>query len=75
MENELRDALYRMSQKRKPSMSAMLATPRRDLQEALEQELAAFDQVIGLQQIADAAAFDPEKFLNELHKMDNEEKD
>jgi hypothetical protein len=72
MENELRDALYRMSQKRTPTL-VVKSNP--DLREALEQELAAFDQVIGLQQIADAAAFDPEKFLDELHKMDNEEKD
>lgn len=63
MENEMRAALQRMGQKR-------LLT-----NEALEQELAAFDQVIGLQQIADAAAFDPEKFLEEIHKMDHEEKD
>lgn len=69
MENELRDALYRMGQKKMP----VLATPRRDIQEALEQELAAFDQVIGLQQIADNAAFDPQKFLEELHRMEDEE--
>lgn len=35
---------------------------------ALEQELAAFDEVIGFQNIAEHMAFDPEKFLDECHK-------
>jgi len=39
---------------------------------ALDLELAAFDEFIRLQEIADHAQFDPEKFLEEIH---NEEKD
>lgn len=95
MENEMRDALQRMSRKRATTMPAVLGAPydlsigpdvsvresyetfarrlKRGLWgSALEMELAAFDEVIGLQNLADKAAFDPEKFLDEIHKIENE---
>ena len=85
MENELRDALQRMGRKReikgrkfvdaagnvytKPYALGAPYAPLTDL----DLELAAFDEVVGLWQVAEEMCVNAANFLERLHKAVDEE--